>query len=57
MVRFLSRRFFARSADVVGAALIGMGLNVKGVGGRIVETESYDSEDPASHSYLGRRTP
>jgi DNA-3-methyladenine glycosylase len=53
----LSSRFFARPADDVGAALVGVTLLVKGVGGRIVETESYDSEDPASHSYLGRRTP
>ncbi len=31
-------------------------LLVKGVGGSIVETESYDGEDPASHSYPLRYT-
>ena len=57
MTAAVPKRFFAREADEVGAALIGMTLLVNGVGGRIVETESYDSEDPASHSFLGRRTP
>jgi DNA-3-methyladenine glycosylase len=52
----LSERYFARHANVVAPSLIGVILLVNGVGGRIVETESYDPEDPASHSYLYRRT-
>ena len=44
--------FAARSVDVA-RKLIGVTLLVDGVGGRIVETEAYDSEDPASHTYGG----
>jgi DNA-3-methyladenine glycosylase len=53
----LSRKFFARDVDVVARALLGVELRFRGVGGRIVETESYDPTDPASHSYGARRTP
>jgi len=44
--------FSASSADVA-RLLIGATLLVDGVGGRIVETEAYDREDPASHSFSG----
>jgi DNA-3-methyladenine glycosylase len=37
----------------VAQAVIGATLLVDGVGGLVVETEAYDHEDPASHSYSG----
>ena len=50
----IERDFFARSVHEVAADLIGVTLLVDGVGGRIVETEAYDHEDPAAHGYRGR---
>lgn len=44
---------FLAPSDVVARAMIGATLLVDGVGGRIVETEAYDREDPASHSFSG----
>jgi DNA-3-methyladenine glycosylase len=44
--------FYAPSHEVA-RQLIGVMLLVDGVGGRIVETEAYDREDPASHSFSG----
>jgi DNA-3-methyladenine glycosylase len=44
---------FAGDSHEVARALIGATLLLEGVGGVIVETEAYDREDPASHSYSG----
>ncbi|MFC5511483.1 DNA-3-methyladenine glycosylase [Massilia jejuensis] len=44
---------FCASADIVARQLIGVVVLVDGVGGRIVETEAYDREDPASHAFSG----
>jgi DNA-3-methyladenine glycosylase len=50
----LGADFFARSVHEVAPDLIGCALLFDGVGGLIVETESYDRDDPACHAYGGR---
>jgi DNA-3-methyladenine glycosylase len=52
--RALQAEFFGRSVHEVAPELVGATLLVDGVGGRIVEVEAYDQEDPASHGYRGR---
>jgi DNA-3-methyladenine glycosylase len=44
---------FMQDSRVVARRLIGVTLLVGGVGGIIVETEAYDREDPASHTFPG----
>jgi DNA-3-methyladenine glycosylase len=49
----LEHAFFARSVHEVAHDLIGCRLVFDGVGGTIVETESYERDDPACHAYVG----
>jgi DNA-3-methyladenine glycosylase len=50
----LQREFFDRSVHEVARDLIGCTLLYEGCGGTIVETESYEADDPACHAYVGR---
>jgi DNA-3-methyladenine glycosylase len=45
--------FFDRSVHLVARELIGCRLFFAGRGGTIVETESYERDDPACHAYVG----
>jgi DNA-3-methyladenine glycosylase len=52
-LRPLDEAFFERSVHDVARDLIGCPLLYDGVGGTIVETESYHRDDPACHAYGG----
>jgi DNA-3-methyladenine glycosylase len=49
----LDAAFFVRSVHTVARELIGCRLYYRGCGGTIVETESYERDDPACHAYVG----
>lgn len=49
----LTTDFFDRSVHLVARELIGCRLFFDGCGGTIVETESYERDDPACHAYVG----
>ena len=49
----LHAEFFDRSVHEVARDLIGCALLFDGVGGVIVECESYERDDPACHAYVG----
>jgi DNA-3-methyladenine glycosylase len=49
----LGTAFFSRSVHLVARELIGCRLFFEGRGGVIVETESYERDDPACHAYVG----
>ena len=48
------RETLARSVHEAARELVGWTFLADGVGGRIVETEAYAPNDPASHSFGGR---
>ena len=49
----LGVEFFDRSVHLVARELIGCRLFFNGCGGTVVETESYERDDPACHAYVG----
>jgi DNA-3-methyladenine glycosylase len=49
----LGRDFYDRSVHEVARDLIGCTLLYEGRGGVVVETESYEADDPACHAYVG----
>lgn len=51
--RRLGRAFFERSVHDVARDLVGCRLFFEGRGGIVVETESYERDDPACHAYVG----
>lgn len=50
----LDNGFYDRSVHEVARELVGCTLRFQGVGGVIVETESYQRDDPACHAFVGR---
>ncbi|WP_420141403.1 DNA-3-methyladenine glycosylase [Sphingomonas sp.] len=55
MPDLFSPTFWTQPVDILARTLIGAELLIEGVGGIIVETEAYDVDDPASHSFGGPR--
>jgi DNA-3-methyladenine glycosylase len=53
-VKVLDTQFFEQEVLIVAKSLIGFLFTVNGVGGVIVETEAYRSDDAASHSFRGK---
>jgi DNA-3-methyladenine glycosylase len=53
MIKNLAGIDFSAPPDQVARQLIGVTVLVNGVGGRIVESEAYDRDEPASHCYGG----
>ena len=53
MAERLGRDFFERSVHEVARDLVGCRLFYGESGGTIVETESYERDDPACHAYVG----
>lgn len=51
-IRSMSPRFDCNVVELA-RALVGARLQVRGVGGTILETEAYGRDDPASHSFGG----
>ncbi|MEZ0167487.1 DNA-3-methyladenine glycosylase [Microvirga sp. TS319] len=49
----MSQSFFTLDPVTAARDLIGATLLVDGIGGLIVETEAYASDDPSSHSFRG----
>jgi DNA-3-methyladenine glycosylase len=49
------QRILSLPALQAAPLLVGASLFVRGVGGRLVEVEAYDDQDPASHCYGGPR--